>query len=294
VAGRIRDHIRSNIYGLVAVFIALGGTTYAATQLPKNSVGAKQIKPKAVGTSEARDNAFTGQDVNEATLGQVPSAQSAVSAQSANGAQTATSAESANTASSAHNADLLDNLNSTDFLRSNAKAADADKLDGTDSSAFAQVGSEGWHEVGAPGQPPFNDGSAGGFPPGGTCSWGNFDANHNSAAFLRDRFGFVHLKGMVDADDGTNAPCGAAFAGQPDARIFNLPPGYRPAKRGVNVTVTNETLGRVDVDGPELSITWGAGAVFINPPTTFANAEQWISLDGITFRCAPSGVNGCP
>ncbi len=33
---------------LLALFVALGGTVYAATQLPKNSVGTKQIKNKAV------------------------------------------------------------------------------------------------------------------------------------------------------------------------------------------------------------------------------------------------------
>jgi hypothetical protein len=34
--------------GIVALFIALGGTTYAATQLPANSVGTRQIRPGAV------------------------------------------------------------------------------------------------------------------------------------------------------------------------------------------------------------------------------------------------------
>lgn len=43
---------------------------------------------------------------------------------------------SVNTASTAANADRLDNLDSTDYLRSNAKAADAELLDSLDSSAF--------------------------------------------------------------------------------------------------------------------------------------------------------------
>jgi hypothetical protein len=33
---------------LIALFVALGGTTCAATNLPKNSVGAKQLKNAAV------------------------------------------------------------------------------------------------------------------------------------------------------------------------------------------------------------------------------------------------------
>jgi len=38
----------SNLVALLALFIALGGAAYAATQLPKNSVGTKQLKKGAV------------------------------------------------------------------------------------------------------------------------------------------------------------------------------------------------------------------------------------------------------
>lgn len=36
------------VVSLVALFVALGGTTYAATSLPKNSVGTAQLKNRAV------------------------------------------------------------------------------------------------------------------------------------------------------------------------------------------------------------------------------------------------------
>jgi hypothetical protein len=36
------------VISLIALFVALGGTTYAATSLPKNSVGTKQLKNRAV------------------------------------------------------------------------------------------------------------------------------------------------------------------------------------------------------------------------------------------------------
>jgi hypothetical protein len=36
------------VISLIALFVALGGTTYAATSLPKNSVGTKQLKNGAV------------------------------------------------------------------------------------------------------------------------------------------------------------------------------------------------------------------------------------------------------
>lgn len=38
----------ANVMATIAVFIALGGASYAATKLPKNSVGSKQIKANAV------------------------------------------------------------------------------------------------------------------------------------------------------------------------------------------------------------------------------------------------------
>jgi hypothetical protein len=38
----------SNVVATLALFIALGGISYAATQLPNNSVGTRQIKNKAV------------------------------------------------------------------------------------------------------------------------------------------------------------------------------------------------------------------------------------------------------
>ena len=50
---RVIRHFRaglsfSNVVAMLALFIALGGAAYAATQLPKNSVGTKQLKKGAV------------------------------------------------------------------------------------------------------------------------------------------------------------------------------------------------------------------------------------------------------
>jgi hypothetical protein len=76
----IRNHLSfANVISLLALFVALGGTTYAAATLSKNSVGAKQIKKdavraseiksRAVGTSEVRDAALLAQDFK---AGQLP------------------------------------------------------------------------------------------------------------------------------------------------------------------------------------------------------------------------------
>jgi hypothetical protein len=169
-------------------------------------------------------------------------------------------------------------VNGSDVVDNSLAGADVNE-----SSLNLAVGA--WREVGATGQPPFHQNSF--------CSWGNFASNHNSAAFLRDRFGFVHLKGLVDADDGGGTG-GCSFGPAGDDLIFNLPAGYRPARREVFATITNGALGRVNVSGPVLNPNQGLGAVSVDAPTTEANAKQWISLDGISFRCAPSGANGCP
>ena len=41
-------YLRRHHIGLLALFVALGGTSYAATQLPDNSVGTRQIRASAV------------------------------------------------------------------------------------------------------------------------------------------------------------------------------------------------------------------------------------------------------
>lgn len=67
---RLRAHLTyANIMASLAVFIALGGTSYALTALPRNSVGTKQIRSNAVGASELRSNAVRSKDVKNRALG---------------------------------------------------------------------------------------------------------------------------------------------------------------------------------------------------------------------------------
>jgi hypothetical protein len=50
----------SNVVAVLALFVALGGASYAATQLPKNSVGTKQLKKNAVTTAKIKRGAVRG------------------------------------------------------------------------------------------------------------------------------------------------------------------------------------------------------------------------------------------
>jgi hypothetical protein len=44
----VLEHIRRNAVGYIALFVALGGTGYAAVTLPQGSVGSRQIKNHAI------------------------------------------------------------------------------------------------------------------------------------------------------------------------------------------------------------------------------------------------------
>ena len=61
-------YLRRHHIGLLALFIALGGTSVAAVGLAKNSVGAKQIKPGAVRSDEVRDRSLLAKDFRRGEL----------------------------------------------------------------------------------------------------------------------------------------------------------------------------------------------------------------------------------
>jgi hypothetical protein len=45
---RLLAHVRSNVVAYIALFVALGGTSYAAINLPAGSVGARQLRRGSV------------------------------------------------------------------------------------------------------------------------------------------------------------------------------------------------------------------------------------------------------
>jgi hypothetical protein len=45
---RLTDHLRANVIGYLALFVALGGTGYAALSIPRNSVGTRQLRNGAI------------------------------------------------------------------------------------------------------------------------------------------------------------------------------------------------------------------------------------------------------
>lgn len=67
---RIKLHLPSPALGvaLLALFVALGGTGYAALSLPRNSVSSKQIRKGAVRNADIASNAVTGAKVRRRSL----------------------------------------------------------------------------------------------------------------------------------------------------------------------------------------------------------------------------------
>ena len=77
---RLMVFMRHNATALLALCVALGGVSYAAVKLPKNSVGTKQIRNNAVAAKKIRKNAVNSAKVRDGSLlkrdfkaGQLPS-----------------------------------------------------------------------------------------------------------------------------------------------------------------------------------------------------------------------------
>jgi hypothetical protein len=66
----MRRHITpSLIISVIALFVALGGASYAAIKIPRNSVGAAQIKKNAVTSPKVKDRSLLAKDFR---TGQLP------------------------------------------------------------------------------------------------------------------------------------------------------------------------------------------------------------------------------
>ena len=69
----MRRHLTyANVMATIGVFLALGGVSYAAIKLPANSVGAKQIKSGAVGSSEIANHSIKSGDFKGSSLPRGP------------------------------------------------------------------------------------------------------------------------------------------------------------------------------------------------------------------------------
>lgn len=153
----------ANVVATIALFAALGGVSYAATTLPKGSVGSDQIQPEAVRTGKLAEGAVTaaklGQGVREqidaaaktplpvpastptttSAPEKVKYAETAGRAETAGAADTATTAGSAahaDSAATAAHADSAQTAVHADSADAATSADDADALGGQPASHY--------------------------------------------------------------------------------------------------------------------------------------------------------------
>jgi hypothetical protein len=116
MVSRIRRHLGGNAVAYVALVVAVigvptawgvGHNSIGSPQIKRNAVRASEIANGAVRTGEVKDDSLTGDDVAEASLGEVPSA---------------TNAAKASNADNAANANSLDGLDAAEFQRAGAAA----------------------------------------------------------------------------------------------------------------------------------------------------------------------------
>ena len=211
---RLTTYLRQHHIALLALFVALGGTSYAAIKLPANSVGTKQIKRGAVGPTDI--SATAKQLLKGQTGAQGP--------QGVAGPQGAAGPAGADGAPGAPGRD------------------GADGADGADAVLPAQ---DTWHAVTNFTYHPMGD---------PYTQWVNIGSPYAAAAYTKDRDGWVHLRGFVmgtcteapQFPDQCPGPDGLTgfMMGKP---MFTLPAGYRPDARVVLGTVSNNAAGRLDV-----------------------------------------------
>lgn len=67
----LAQHARHHLVGYLALFVALGGTSYAAAKLPDGSVGARQLAANAVTSAKIKDHSVASRDL---ALGVIPAA----------------------------------------------------------------------------------------------------------------------------------------------------------------------------------------------------------------------------
>ena len=66
---RLSAHVRSNVVAYLALFVALGGTSYAAFSLPAGSVGTQQLRNGAVTSRKIANGSITPTKIDLGSIG---------------------------------------------------------------------------------------------------------------------------------------------------------------------------------------------------------------------------------
>jgi hypothetical protein len=117
-------------------------------------------------------------------------------------------------------------------------------------------------------------------PSMGGAAWANSGTTISTVAYYRDPLGVVHVKGSVK--------CPGTMGATP-VPIFTLPAGYRPD--AVRYFAAVQNFGSED---GALAVVGFGNVDNLRASSATSHPETHLSLDAINFRCAPSGIDGCP
>jgi hypothetical protein len=235
----MRDRLTyANVMATIAVFIALGGSSYAAIKLPNNAVKARNIAANAVTGAKVENRSLTRLDFG---LGQLP--QGAVGAQGATGADGSTGPVGPTGARGLTGADgspdtpaqVLTKLAQVDGPGS---GLDADTVDGADASGLQKRVA-------------------------GTCpaaSFINAVASDGTVQCGRYIAGFVNGDGTVNAGSGFDSvrtSAGHYTITVPNGTFTNPP--KVPVITPVDATLTSMAIINGGAGGAQLFVTFAAG-----------------------------------
>jgi hypothetical protein len=202
----------SMIVAMLALFVAMGGTAIAASSA---LITGKQIKNSSITGLDVKNKSLTPKDFKGSVRG--PRGLTGLKGDKG---------DTGPPGAPNPNADTLDGIDSTGFVRPNS--------------------SEAWHEIGAAGQPAFQN------------TWTNESpATETTGGFYKDPLDVVHLKGIITG-------------GSSD--IFFLPDGYRVGKNACIPTWRNGAIAYLCL--------YPTGRV----SQVGGSATGALLLDGIDFR----------
>lgn len=220
--------LRNNIIALTALFTALGGVSYAAVVIPRDSVGPVQIRAGAVGSSEIKNRSLQAADFAPGALRAPSKGEAALAGPKGDPGAPGPAGPTGRSGPAGPAGPV-------------GPAGPA----GPQGPAGPVPANEAYRTVGAAGEPAFETGWA---------NWADNPGGTHPAQFRKDRDGRVYLRGTIAKPNTA-----------PGYIAFTLPPGYRPTRieyfEAYDASNTNDGALEVKPDGtvtvfPQTDFRW--------------------------------------